>query len=340
MNNETELIERLKATGLSQRTALQYAGISRSTWQYRKTPRPVVDAPVPHTQRRAATWLSDEETATITETLRATFDAGDSVYQGFMEALDAGEPVASLSSWYRIAATELASQRPIRRRRNHKNHPVPEVEATCPGQTWSWDITKFKGPYRGITYEVYVIIDIFSRLIVGYRVEEVEDDHLATEMFIDAMTAEDTTPAVVHSDGGPSMQSKTLTDELRRHGIEISKNRPRVANDNPFSEALFKTAKYRVGYPEYFANLHEARAYADRFVAWYNTEHRHSELEGHTPSSVHDGSWRAIHHHRQQTMEALAAANPKRYPKKPELRAPKAQVGINTPKHNRRLTTV
>lgn len=333
-------MEQIKAAGVSQRQALVYAGISRSTWQYRNKPRPVVQDPVPHAQRRAATWLTDTEVDAIIDALRITFDKGHSVYQGFMEALDAGAPVASLSSWYRIAAEHLAPDRPITRRKNHKNHATPEVEATCPGQAWSWDITKFKGPYRGLTYEVYMIIDLFSRVIVGHRVEEVEDDHLAQDMFLEAMASEATIPEVVHSDGGPSMQSKVLTDELRQHGIELSKNRPRVANDNPFSEALFKFAKYRIDYPEYFANLQDARAYADQFVSWYNTEHRHSELEGHTPASVHDGSWRAIHHQRQQTMDALAAAHPKRYTTKPELKAPKAQVGINTPKHNNRLITV
>lgn len=334
------MVEQIKSAGLSQRQALGYAGISRSTWQYRATPRPVVADPVPHDQRRAATWLTDAEVAEITESLRATFNNGDSVYQGYMESLDAGNPVASLSSWYRVASQHLAPQRPVRCRRNHKNHPVPEVEATCVGQVWTWDITHFKGPYRGVTYQVYMIMDIFSRFVVGYRVEEVEDDQLAAGMFQDAMAAEQTIPAAVHSDGGPSMTSKILTDELHDNGIEITKNRPRVANDNPFSEALFKTAKYRIGYPPYFANLDEARAYAARFVDWYNTEHRYAELEGHTPLSVHDGSWRSIHHQRQQTMNALAAANPNRFITRPVLRAPKAQVGINTPKNNNRLTTV
>src|SRR5699024_7245687 len=104
---------------------------------------------------RAVTWLSDTEVQHITDALRTAFANGDSVYQGFMEALDAGAPVASLSSWYRIAADQLGSDRPITRRKNHQNHPVPQVEATCPGQVWTWDISKFKGPYRGVSYELY-----------------------------------------------------------------------------------------------------------------------------------------------------------------------------------------
>lgn len=175
---------------------------------------------------------------------------------------------------------------------------------------------------------------------MGYRVEDTEDDQLAAEMFRDAFHTQDTIPAVVHSDGGPSMTSNIVTTQLRQQGIEISKNRPRVANHNPFSEAMFKLAKYRVDYPKYFATLQDAQAYVDAFVTWYSIKHRHSELEGHTPASIHDGTWQQIHQQRQHAMEALATTHPSRYTTRPVLQTPKAQVGINTSKNNKRLTTV
>lgn len=338
---EEALVTQLQAVGLSQRKALAHAGISRSAWQYRTKPRRPVTEPVPQTARRSDAWLEDEEVNQIIGALQQTFDNDGSVYQGFYEALDAGRPVASLSSWYRIAGKYLGPERPVRRRRKHKNHPAPEVNATGPCQVWSWDITMLKGPYRGVHYHAYVIIDIFSRKVTGSRVEEREDDELAKEMFTTAIDAEGTAPGFIHSDGGASMTSRAVTEHLRYdHGVELSKNRPRVSNDNPFSESWFKTAKYRIGYPAYFNTLTEARAYIEAFVAWYNTEHRHSELQGHTPASVHDGTWKQIHARRQQTIDTLAAAHPARYSTTPRLPTPKANVGINTPKTTQRLTIV
>jgi putative transposase len=333
-------VAELKAAGYSQRQALNTAGISRSAWQYRSTPRAKAPIAVPHSARRSAAWLGDEEITTIIGSLQRSFRKGQSVYQGFYQALDAGAPVASLSSWYRIAGTYLGPERPVRARRSHKHHPVPEVSATGPGQVWSWDITALKGPYRGVNYQAYVIIDIFSRKIIGHRVEERETEQLAKDMFTTAFSNEGTTPGFVHSDGGPSMTSKALTKHLRAdHGIELSRNRPRVSNDNPFSESWFKTAKYAIGYPSYFPDLETAREYINDFITWYNAQHRHCSLEGHTPASVHDGTWITIHHHRQQHLNALATEHPQRYTTETRLKAPKAQVGINTPKSTQRLTT-
>lgn len=337
---ENALVESLKSGGLSQRKALEFAGISRSSWQYRHRPRPQVQVPKPHTHRRAGHWLRQEETARVTAKLEQGFATGQSVHQCFYEALDAGDPVASLKSWYRIAERHVNDRRPVRaRRRGRRVSTTPELVAEAPGRVWTWDITKLKGPYRYVAFEAYVVIDIFSRKIIAYRVEEREEDELAREMFLQAIAAEGA-PVVVHSDGGPSMTSSVLQQTLVDHGIEVSKNRPRVSNENPFSEAWFKTAKYSIGYPEYFEHVDHARQWVTAFVAWYNAQHRHSELEGHTPASVHDGSWLGVHHRRQATLDGLFAANPARYSRAPMLRAPLAEVTINREKSTDRLQTV
>jgi transposase InsO family protein len=334
-----ELVSALMAAGLSQRAALGVAGMSRSTWHYRTCPRPRVAAPVPHTERRAASWLSPAEQDTIAAELEAGFARGWSVYHAFYEALDAGEPIASLSSWYRVARTRVQAQRPIRRTRSHRASAMPSLVVDGPMQAWSWDITHLKGPYRRVTYQLYVALDVFSRMIVAWRLEPREDDDLARDMFETAFLHHRARPRIIHSDGGPAMTSHTLTGLFATLGIEISRNRPRVSNDNPYSEALFKTAKYAPTYPAYFTDLEHARTWATTFVTWDNHEHHHAALEGHTPADVHTGTWRRIHAQRTTTMDRLYAQHPERFRSRPVLKTPIAQVAINHPTTDDRLQT-
>jgi transposase InsO family protein len=335
----TVLVTGLVAAGLSQRRALELAGMARSTWHYRAKPRPRVAAPVPHAQRRAASWLTTEEQDAILARLQAAFGLGWSVYHAFYEALDDGDPVASLSSWYRLARDRLAAQRPVRRTRNHRATAIPSLVVDGPMQAWSWDITHLKGPYRRVTFQLYVAIDVFSRLIVAWRVEVCEDDDLAREMFEAAFLHHGGRPRIVHADGGPAMKSNTLAGLFADLGIEISRNRPRVSNDNPFSEALFKTAKYVPSYPAYFTDIAQARAWAATFVAWYNHGHHHTGLEGHTPADVHNGTWREVHQRRTATMDRIYAEHPQRFRSRPVIKTPMAQVAINHPITDDRLQT-
>jgi transposase InsO family protein len=337
---EVDLMSALTGDGgWSQRAALDLLGLSRSTWYYRSSPRARTGTSVPHTARVAGHWLTQAERDAILVRLTAAFADGESVYQGFYEALDAGDPVASLSTWYRLAQAHLAAQRPVRRRRSHPARAIPQLCATRPVQVWSWDITKLPGPYRGVSYDFYVAVDVFSRAIVAWRVEDRECDDLAKEMFAAAFSRCDARPKVVHSDGGAAMTSKTLTELFRDLGIQASRNRPRVSNDNPYSESLFKTAKYRPGYPGWFPAIDDARAWAQRFVTWYNDQHRHSALEGHTPASVHDGSWITVHHARQATLDRLYQQQPNRFPRRPRVKTPLAAATINQPKPEDRLQT-
>lgn len=333
------LVTALVTAGLSQRAALTLAGMSRSTWHYLTNPRPRVADPVPHTARRAASWLSEPERESILARLQAAFAAGLSVYHAFYQSLDAGDPVASLSSWYRLARGHLEASRPVKRRAKHRSSAIPALIAHAPMQVWSWDITKLKGPYLRVTYELYMVIDIFSRKIVAWRVEENEDDDLAREMFQTAFDRHGARPQVVHSDGGPSMRSNTLTGLFRELGVQVSRNRPRVSNDNPYSESAFKTTKYAPGYPAFFTSLPEARDWVTQFVAWYNHEHYHSSLEGHTPATVHDGTWTTVHERRVAIMNRLYAKHPERFTQPPVIKTPMAQVAINHKITDDRLQT-
>ncbi len=338
---EADLVAALVAAGLSQRAALGLLGISRGSWHQRTNPRPRVTAPVPHERRRSAVWLTEAEIAAVVGMLRVAFAAGKSVYQAFYEALDAGTPVASLSSWYRAARAHLEAERPVRRRSRRRTTAMPQWQATGPMQVWSWDVTKLKGPYVGTWFDFYVVLDVFSRKVVGWRVEECEDDDLAREMFETAIAEhEGVAPRIVHSDGGSIMGSATMKDLYRDLGITASKNRPRVSNDNPYSESWFKTGKYRPGTPTHFTDLQHARDWARQLVPWYNTEHRHSGLEGHTPASVHDGTWVKVHHDRQACLDALRKANPRRYSRPITLKTPYAHVTLNSERRDDRLTTV
>ncbi len=331
----------IRATGWSQTRALRLIGLAASTWHYRHRPRPAARCVVAHSARRCESWLTDAETAAITDKLQAAFQVKKSVHQAYYEALDAGDPVASLKSWYRIARAYLDADRPLRRTRKRRCTAMPQWEATGPGQVWSWDITMLPGPYKAVNYCLYAVIDVFSRKIVAWRVEEAEVDELAAQMFRAALQAlnDEQRPSQVHSDRGASMISNALGEVLNDFGITPSRNRPRVSNDNPFSEAWFKTAKYRPGYPQVFTNVAHARAWAAKLIDWYNHQHRHSSLEGHTPASVHDGSWIQIHQQRQATLDELYQANPGRYRTPPQAKTPMAWVVLNQQQPLDRLQT-
>ena len=175
------------------------------------------------------------------------------------------------------------------------------------------------------------MLDVFSRYVVAWRVEEREDDALAKAMFDSAFARHRMRPRVVHSDGGPSMTSSVVKELFADLGITASKNRPRVSNDNPYSEAWFKTAKYEPAYPEVFHTLGQARAWAAIFIDWYNTTHRHSGIAWHTPQSVFDGTWIDVQHARQATLDTAWAANPARFTSRPIAPDLPIEVWINDP---------
>lgn len=336
---ENQLVEDLKGWGLSQRRALEMVGIAASTWHYRHRPRPGVVGPVPQSQRRYRHRLTEAEQDHIERLIRAGFCAGQSVFTSWYCALDAGDPLASMSTWYRLARRVAEADRPQRRRRRRRATAMPQFEATAPNQVWCWDITHLPGPYWGVSYQLYAIIDAFSRYVVGWRLEEAENDQMACQMFTDAITAQGQAPQIVHSDGGAAMTSKAVTRLFQHHGITASKNRPRVSNDNPFIESWFKTAKYRPDYPRWFTSIDAAHTWAATAIDTYNTTHRHSSLEGHTPTSLHHHTWPEIHHRRQATLDKLAKNHPSRWKTTTRLKTPYSAAVLNMTHTNKRLQT-
>lgn len=314
-------------------------GIASSTWHYRHHRRPAVQDPVPQAQRAYPARLEVAEQDQIRRLLARGASRGESVYQCWFDALDAGDPVASISTWYRIARA-AGLPRPSRPRRRRRTSAMPEFEATAPNQVWCWDITKLPGTYRGQWLAMYVVIDVFSRAVVAFRVEQTENDDLAKVMFEEAITAQGgVAPTIIHSDGGASMMSSVLAEFYRDLGIIRSRNRPRVSNDNPHIESWFKTAKYRPATPAWFTDLNHARGWARDTVDWYNHQHHHSSLEGHTAAAVHDGTWRQVHQQRQATLDNLATRRPERFHRQPRLRTPYATVRLNREKSPQRLQT-
>lgn len=260
----------------SQRRALAMIDLSRSTWHYRFNPRARVLDPVPHKDRAYPSRVSESDRAVIKEQIIAGWLAGTSVDHSFAAAWDEGVMLASRRSWWRIASGIVdQSARPVAPTRSTSTTPrsAPVLKATGPQQIWSWDITDLRSPWRGVAFKAYSVIDIFSRKIVGWRVEQRECDDLAVEMF-EAAFAGHGLPAVVHADSGSAMRSRVLTDLLAGLKIGQTHNRPRVSNDNPFSESEFRTMKYRPNYPGIFDDLEAARSWVASYVSWYNQHHR------------------------------------------------------------------
>jgi transposase InsO family protein len=285
--------------------------------------------------RRSCHWLDEHDELVILAWLTAEQWLGTSIAELFTIAWDAGVYVGSRRSWYRVAARRAVPRRPPRRVATAASRAIPELVATAPNQVWSWDITKLPTRFRGQSLEFYVVLDLFSRYVVAYRVETREGDDLARDMFAQAFAWHQARPRVVHSDGGASMTSKSVQQLFADLGISRSRNRPRVSNDNPFSEAWFKTAKYHPSYPEEFATLEQAREWAGDLIGWYNHQHRHSGIAWHTPASAFDGSYRTIARQRQAVLDNHYAQHPERYARPPKAPQLPIQAWINDPSRRR-----
>jgi len=239
----------------------------------------------------------------------------------------------------------LAADGAVRERRNQLRHPAytaPELLATKPNQLWSWDITKLKGLTTWTYFYLYVILDVFSRCIVGWMVMARESAELAEEFIAQTCQQEAIGPhqLTLHADNGSSMTSKTVAQLLMDLGVIKTHSRPHVSNDNPYSEAQFKTTKYRPDYPERFGSLEDARQWTRQFVQWYNYDHRHSGIGLLPPMVVHRGQASAVTAARQEVLQVAYAAHPERFvrglPCPP--RVPEA-VWINRPRDAVRPTS-
>jgi putative transposase len=248
--------------------------------------------------------------------------------------LDEGTYLASERTMYRLLAAE-GETRPRRDQLVHPTYQKPELLATAPNQVWSWDITKLLGPAKWTYFYLYVILDVYSRYAVGWMVAHREQAELAERLIAETIAKQEI-PAgqlTLHADRGSSMTSKPVAFLLADLGVTKTHSRPHVSNDNPYSEAQFKTLKYRPGFPDRFASMEEARAFCQDFFRWYNADHRHSAIGLLPPAVVHDGQAQAAYDARSQVLATAYAAHPERFvrqsPRPPQL--PTA-AWINPPK--------
>jgi putative transposase len=253
--------------------------------------------------------------------------------QIYATLLDEGTYLCSISTMYRILAdhAQLVERRRIAR---HPARTVPELVATGPGQVYSWDITKLAGPAKWTWYYLYVILDIYSRYVVGWMVAAREAALLAERLLADTITTQQVPPGqlTIHADRGGSMTSKPVALLLADLGVTRSHSRPHVPDDNPYSESQFKTLKHHPTFPERFGSLQEARAFCQGFFGWYNHEHRHSGIGLLPPADVHLGRAPQITVARGAVLDAAFAAHPERFVgKAPVPPALPDMVWINKP---------
>ena len=250
--------------------------------------------------------------------------------QVWARELDEGRYWCSARTMYRILRD--AGQCGERRRQaTHPPRSIPHLLATTPNQVLTWDITKLQGPEKGQWYHLYVIIDIFSRYICGWTVERAESAERAQELIADTIERNGIVPDTVHADRGTSMTSKKVSQLLLDLGVTRSHSRPKVSNDNPFSEANFKTIKYSGDYPQRFDSLAHARDWCAGFITYYNHEHRHSGIGLHTPASVHFGTADLVRQQRAVTLAEAYARHPERFARRPKPPTIPTKVWINEP---------
>ena len=262
--------------------------------------------------------LSDAERAAVLAQLHSQRFVDSSPAEVWATLLDEGTYLASERTMYRI----LASSGEVRERRAQLTHPPyarPELLAEKPNELHTWDITKLKGPAKWTSYYLYVILDVFSRYAVGWTVQHREDSHVAKALIAQVCDQQQIQSGqlTVHADRGSSMTSKPVAFLLADLGVTKTHNRPYTSSDNPYSEAQFKTLKYRPGFPARFDSIEHARAFCREFFDYYNNHHRHSGIGLMTPATVHHGHAKATHAARSHVLDTAYQATPERFVHRP-----------------------
>ena len=323
---------------LDVREACTALGLARATWYRAQCP---ISLETPglgdetRPSRASPRALSEAERAIVLDQLNSKRFADMAVPQVHATLLDEGHYWCSPRSMYRI----LAAAGEVRERRDQLRHPVytkPELLASVPNQVWSWDITKLKGPGTWNHYHLYVILDIYSRYVVGWLIADRESAALAKELIEQTILKHriDRGQLTIHADRGSSMKSKGVAFLLADLGVTKTHSRPHVSDDNPYSEAQFKTLKYRPDFPERFGSLADARAFSARFFDWYNLEHRHSGIAMMTPRDVHTGRVDEIVARRTAVLAAAHQRHPQRFVRgspAPQRRPTDAWINPPTP---------
>ena len=326
MVHETSAVDGIEAT-------CDILGVNRSTY-YRWREPAVYGCAHRGGWLRQPRALLREETRVVLEVLHEDRFADLAPAQIYASLLDEKRYLCSERTMYRI----LAANDELRERRAQLMHPryaAPELLATRPNELWSWDITKLKGPATWSYYYLYVIMDVFSRYVVGWMVAPKESATLAEKLIAETCERHGVQPGTltVHADRGSSMRSKLVAQLLADLGVTKTHSRPHVSNDNAFSEAGFKTLKYRPDFPERFGCIEDARSYCVDFFAWYNGEHYHSGLSLHTPADVHYGRAQQRLDDRAVVLAAAHAAHPERFVRGvPKPQPLPTEVWINKPK--------
>lgn len=313
--------------GLSNSSVCQAFGIPRSSVYYQPRADEVGN------KRRSPRTLLDEERQQVLDTLHSDRFVDSSPREVYGTLLDEQKYICSVRTMYRILAAE-GEAKDRRNQRRHRNDQKPELVATGVNMLWSWDITQLKGSIPGLFYHLYVILDVYSRYVVGWLISERSRAEHAERLIRETAIRQQVSPNVLtlHSDNGKQMIAKNVSQLLAGLGVTRSLNRPHVSNDNPYSESGFKTLKYHPSFPERFGSLEDARLYCQSFFKWYNTEHHHTGLGLLTPECVHSGKAEEVIKNRQKVLNEVYKRFPERFvngiPKHPEL--PK-DVWINKP---------
>jgi transposase InsO family protein len=277
--------------------------------------------------------LAVVERQSVLDLLRAPRFADQAPAEVYAGLLDEGQYHCSIRTMYRI----LAASHEVRERRDQLRHPIykkPELLAQAPNQVWSWDITKLMGPAKWSYFYLYVILDIFSRRVVGWCVADRESATLFAALFQDAIAKHAVPPGqlTLHADRGGPMRAKATALLLADLGVTKSHSRPHTSNDNPFSESQFKTMKYQPQFPQRFGGIQDARVFCRGFFDWYNQDHHHAGIGLMTPDQVHYGQTDAIHAARQNTLDGAFNRNPERFVRKePQPPAKPIATWINPP---------
>lgn len=320
------------AEGLGQQVGVKRAcealGVPRSSlYRARQADRPPSPRPKPE---RA---LSEDERQTVRDVLHSARFVDSAPRQVYATLLDEGLYLCSWRTMYRV----LDEYQEVRERRSQLTHPAyskPELLATAPNQLWSWDITKLLGPAKWMYFYLYVILDVFSRYVVGWMVAEREAASLAETLIAATCAKQDIRrdQLTLHADRGSAMRAKSVALLLSDLGVTKTHTRPYTANDNPYSEAQFKTLKYRPDFPERFGSLLDARGWGQVFFPWYNHEHYHTGLNLMTPAMVHYGLADTIRDQRNKVLQAAYVAHPERFVRGvPTVSPLPREVWINQP---------
>ncbi len=292
-------------------------GLSRASFHRRQAAADRPAAPSPP-RRKPARALAAEERGRILDLLRQDRFVDQAPAEVYATLLDEGLYHCSIRTMYRI----LHENNEVRERRQQLRHPIyakPELVAEGPNQVWSWDITKLMGPRKWTYFYLYVILDIFSRRVVGWCVADAETATLFKPLFDDAIAKNAVPPGqlTLHADRGGPMKAKATAFLLADPGVTKSHSRPHISNDNPFSESHFKTLKYQPTFPKRFGCIEDAKAFCRRFFDWYNQCHHHVGIGLMTPDQVHYGQADAVHAARQATLDQAFQDNPGRFVNKP-----------------------